>query len=103
VEAVASTESLLPTAILSSDLEAPVEPRAGFTVPGALVTRRSRGALLPLAGVHEMAAPVVDDFGGAATVVQAGLVVRGGGWRRPGAEERRLPGRTGAPSSPSLL
>jgi hypothetical protein len=95
-------ESILKTAVLSSDLGAPVELRAGSTVPGAFATRRSRGAHLPLAGDREMAVPVVDVYGGSGDVVQAGFVERGGGWRCSGAKGRRLPGRSGAPPSPSL-
>ena len=48
-----------------------------------------------------MADPVVVDLDGAVAVDQAGVVVRGAGWRRSGAEGRRLPGRLGAPPSPS--
>ena len=99
---VAWPESVLKMAVLPSDLGAPVELRAGSAVPGVFPTRRSRGAHLPLAGDREMAAPVVDDCGGSGDVVQAGFVKRGGGWRCSGAEGRRLPGRSGAPPSPSL-
>ena len=48
-----------------------------------------------------MADPVFEDLDGAVAVDQAGVADRGAGWRRSGAEERRLPGRMGAPPSPS--
>lgn len=93
-------ERVLWAVVLSSALVAPVERRGGFAVRCAAATRRSCGARLPQAGVREMVEPAVEDLGGGAAVDQAGVVERGAGWRRSGAEERRLPGRSGDPPSP---
>jgi hypothetical protein len=47
-----------------------------------------------------MVEPAFEDPGGGVAVDQAGDVERGAGWRRSGAEGRRLPGRSGDPPSP---
>jgi hypothetical protein len=101
-EAVAWPESFLWAGFLSSALDAPVELRGGSAAPCASATRQSCGAWFPIAGAREKVDPVVEDLDGAVAVDQAGVVVRGAGWRRSGAEERRLPGRIGAPPSPSV-
>lgn len=93
-------EWLLWAAFLSSAVGAPVEFRGGSAAPLAIAALRGCGARLPQAGVREMVELAFEDPGGGAAVDQAGVVVRGAGWRRSCAEGRRLPGRSGDPSSP---
>jgi hypothetical protein len=76
-----------------------VELCDGSAVLLACAARRSCGCRFPLPE-HVVAALVVevpdrDDGDGQASVV------RGAGWRCYGSEDHRLPGRSGAPPSPS--
>ena len=99
-EAVAWPECVLWAVVLSSAPDAPVELSGGSAAPCASATCRSCGARFPLAGVRVMADPVFEDLDGAVAVDQAGVADRGAGWRRSGAECRRLPGRLRVPPSP---
>ena len=100
-ELVAWPEWLLEAAVLSFVVGAPVEASNGSAVFATLASRRRRGACRPRAGIRVVEVPAFVDLEGAVRVDQAGVVVRRAGWRCFGAEERRLPGCMGAPSSPS--
>jgi hypothetical protein len=100
-EAVAWPERLLWAAFPSSVLGTPVELHGGSDVPLASATRRSCETRFP-SPESVVEDPVVEDLVGVDVVDQAGAV-RGAGWRRFGAEDRRLPGRMGAPPSPSFV
>jgi hypothetical protein len=86
-EAVAWPESFFLVGFLSSVLDAPVELRVGSDAPCESATRRSYGTPFPIAGVREKVDPVVEDLDGVVVVDQTGVVVRGAGWRRSGAED----------------
>ena len=96
VEVAAWPERLLSTAVISSVLVAPVEAQGRSAVPCAFAASRSRD-MLSLDPVFVMAEPDPEDLH--EDVVDRVGAGRGAGWRRLGAECRRLPGRRRAPPS----
>ena len=98
MEAVAWREKLLRAAFVSSALGAPVEARGRSAVPSVFAASRSCGAL-SLRPASVVVEPEFEDLGEDDGVDQVGAV-RGAGWRRSGAECRRLPGRLRVPPSP---
>jgi hypothetical protein len=80
----------------------PVELHGVSSVLGRPWFCGAAGRAFPLPEA-EVAAPAVEDLERPADVDQAFVVRCGAGWRCSGAEERRFPGRSGEPPSPSFV
>ena len=100
-EAMVPPERLLREAVPSSVSGAPAELCGRSAVPGVSASRRRCGRRFPRP-VSVVAVLEFEGSDGGDDVDQAGAVVRCAGWRRCGAEDRRLPGHSGAPPSPRL-